>query len=74
MADVDVIIAKMDSTANEVEGIQVQGFPTLKYFKSTDPTVCVVACVCAHVCVRMCVCACVCVCVCVCACVHACVQ
>ena len=38
VADVDVIIAKMDSTANEVEGIKVQGFPTLKYFKSTDPT------------------------------------
>ena len=53
-ADVDVIIAKMDSTANEVEGIKIQGFPTLKYFKSTDPTVCVCACVC--VCARACTC------------------
>merc|ERR1719238_611836 len=29
----DVIIAKIDSTANEVEGVQVSGFPTLKLFK-----------------------------------------
>ncbi len=28
-----VVIAKMDSTANEVEEVQVQGFPTLKLFK-----------------------------------------
>ncbi|XP_039674529.1 protein disulfide-isomerase A2 [Perca fluviatilis] len=28
----DIIIAKMDSTANEVESIAIQGFPTLKYF------------------------------------------
>ncbi|XP_070841664.1 protein disulfide-isomerase A2 [Chaetodon trifascialis] len=28
----DIIIAKMDATANEVESITVQGFPTLKYF------------------------------------------
>lgn len=30
--DEDVVIAKMDSTKNEVDGIQVTGFPTLKLF------------------------------------------
>ena len=29
----DVIIAKMDSTANEIEEVQIEGFPTLKLFK-----------------------------------------
>lgn len=29
--DTDVVIAKMDSTKNEVESIQVQAFPTLKF-------------------------------------------
>jgi protein disulfide-isomerase A1 len=28
----DVIIAKMDATANEVEGLAVQGFPTIKFY------------------------------------------
>jgi len=28
----DVVIAKMDSTANEIEEVKVQSFPTLKYF------------------------------------------
>jgi len=33
----DVIIAKMDSTANELADIKVQGFPTLKFFpKDSD--------------------------------------
>jgi protein disulfide-isomerase A1 len=33
-SDDSVIIAKMDSTANEVEEFEISGFPTLKYFPS----------------------------------------
>lgn len=32
--DDSVVIAKMDSTANEVEEFEIQGFPTLKFFPS----------------------------------------
>ena len=36
----DVTIAKMDSTKNEVEGISIEGFPTLKFFpKGADKEV-----------------------------------
>jgi protein disulfide-isomerase A1 len=28
----DVVIAKIDATANEVEQVQVQSFPTIKFF------------------------------------------
>merc|ERR1712002_911903 len=34
-----VVIAKMDSTANELEEVKVQGFPTIKLFKKGDKKV-----------------------------------
>ena len=30
----NVVIAMVDATANEVEGLEVSGFPTLKFFPS----------------------------------------
>merc|ERR1711977_802081 len=33
-----IVIAKMDSTANELEEVKVQGFPTIKLFKKGDNT------------------------------------
>jgi len=32
----DIVVAKMDSTANELESVKVQGFPTIKLFKKGD--------------------------------------
>ena len=29
-----LVIAKVDATANEIEGVQIKGFPTLKFFKN----------------------------------------
>jgi protein disulfide-isomerase A1 len=34
----NIIVAKMDSTANEAEGVNVQGFPTIKFYSATDKT------------------------------------
>jgi len=34
----NIVIAKMDATANEAEGVNVQGFPTLKFYPATDKT------------------------------------
>jgi len=31
-----IVVAKMDSTANEIEQVKVQGFPTIKLFKKGD--------------------------------------
>lgn len=39
--DDEVVIAKMDSTKNEVEQVSVQGFPTLKFFPKGSTEVCV---------------------------------
>ncbi|XP_023273166.1 protein disulfide-isomerase-like [Seriola lalandi dorsalis] len=35
----DIIIAKMDATANEVESLDIRGFPTLKYFPTAGKEV-----------------------------------
>jgi len=32
----DITIAKMDSTANEVDGVNVRGYPTLIYYGKDD--------------------------------------
>ena len=36
--DADVVIAEMDATANEVAGLNIRGFPTLKFYKAGEPT------------------------------------
>ena len=37
-ANKNLVIAKMDSTANEVDGVSVQGFPTIKFWPKGDKT------------------------------------
>ena len=34
-----IIIAKMDSTANELETVKIQGFPTIKLFKKDNTVI-----------------------------------
>lgn len=29
----DVVLAKLDSTTNEVDGIEIKSFPTIKFYK-----------------------------------------
>lgn len=37
VADIeDLVIAKFDATANEVAGLEVRGYPTLKYYPKTN--------------------------------------
>lgn len=32
----NIVIAKIDSTANEVDGVDIKGFPTLKFYPAND--------------------------------------
>jgi len=34
MKDEDVVVAKYDATANENEGVKIEGFPTIKFYTS----------------------------------------
>merc|ERR1739838_858736 len=36
MDSADIIVGKMDSTANEIESVKVHSFPTLKFFPAGD--------------------------------------
>lgn len=32
----NIVIGKMDATANEVEGLNIEGFPTLKFYPANN--------------------------------------
>lgn len=36
MSSADIIVAKMDSTANEIDTVKVHSFPTLKFFPAGE--------------------------------------
>lgn len=31
-----ILVAKIDATINEVEGVPIEGFPTIKFFRAID--------------------------------------
>ena len=35
-SDPNLVIAEMDATANEVSGVAIQGFPTIKFYPADD--------------------------------------
>lgn len=37
-SDPNIVIAEMDATANEVDGVNIQGFPTIKFYPSNNKT------------------------------------
>lgn len=37
-SDPNIVIAEMDATANEVDGLNIQGFPTIKFYPSNNKT------------------------------------
>jgi protein disulfide-isomerase A1 len=32
----NIVIAKIDSTANEVDGVEIKGFPSLKFYPANN--------------------------------------
>lgn len=32
----NVVLAKVDATVNEIEGVAIEGFPTLKFYPAND--------------------------------------